>query len=441
MLPTTTAAVCLLIFVTISTCSELQGGVPVVAKRALLDGQAECTTLLVAHLTNNDMACINVANVFTGIIVAEDIVNELDAMISTDFAVFCRPSCGKHILTAWSTCNIIQNYEREVQLINGLCSRDHNVNCYDAITEIFAFIQEVEDCQLPEDQCSQNCNNLVDDGEDQYGCCIYIPIDFRSAGGETGLLAVVESTFSKCGEDIINDDCDGIQINFIDDVVEVNQALSPDQIVCITDALASDEALQENDPQCTAAANTLLVQINSESLTTSIGKEPAPLSVFCRSTCGPTVIDSLMSCGAYDDIRAEIDFIVGLCGINDGVPCYTQINALLIDAFDDLAYCRESDENNCPPTCRAVYQEVADELGCCHEVLIAYIDAVIPDVDADEEIDSAFNGCDVERPSQCTTSALSATVQSQECPNGAGGYVPSLSLLVLAMGSALCLYQ
>ena len=191
MFPATTV-LCLLLVIATASCSALQDSALDVTKRDAPDSQAECTRLLVAHLT--DAACIDVANDITRLIAEEDIVSKLESLTVTFFVELCRPSCGRHILTAWNTCNITDNYKREVQLINGLCSRDHSKYCYESINELFTFIKDVEACQTGE-TCSRDCQNTIDD--EDFGCCILLPIDFRSEGGETGLRNAVSATYSK----------------------------------------------------------------------------------------------------------------------------------------------------------------------------------------------------------------------------------------------------
>ena len=226
-------------------------------------------------------------------------------------------------------------------------------------------------------------------------------------------------------------------MQIIYEIADVNPALSPDQIVCIANVLTANDL----EPECEAAVNTILIYINSESpLITSIANDPSPLSTFCTSKCGLKVIDIISSCGAYDDIRAEVDFVVGLCDINSGTPCYTQTNALLYE-LDDTAYCGvRANGVSCPLSCPAIYQSAADELGCCYQVLITYVDAIFHDVELDDFTEDAFQLCGVKRPRQCTTSALSLPTP-KHC--GTASYVPSLYLLaVAAMGSAIsCLLQ
>ena len=180
------------------------------------------------------------ANDITELIVEKDIVSKLASLPDGFFMELCRPSCGRHVFSAWSTCNITEIYEREFKLINGLCGENHRKFCYESISELFAFIEGVEACQA-EEQCSQSCKNLIRD-DSGYGCCILLPIDFRSVGGETGLRDVISATFSKCSEELLvyeQYDCLGILTNIINGLAEVNEELSPHQTECIANDLTN----------------------------------------------------------------------------------------------------------------------------------------------------------------------------------------------------------
>ena len=72
--------------------------------------------------------------------------------------------------------------------------------------------------------------------------------------------------------------------------------------MCIDTAIQSRNDLTQ---QCKDAASTLTVQINSNSLLGSVSIDHSALSDFCKSSCGPEIINTWMSCGAYDDIKAE----------------------------------------------------------------------------------------------------------------------------------------
>ena len=152
-----------------------------IEKRAVAQNQAQCVTLLTNHLTNDDVSCSNVAAAITPILAEEDIVNALDRLSDSVFAEFCRPSCGRRVLTAWETCSITQSYQREVNLVTSLCGHSRSMSCYENVQTLFGFIQSVEACQSDtEGQCSEQCRNLIDDSNGAFGCCVNIPIDFPS---------------------------------------------------------------------------------------------------------------------------------------------------------------------------------------------------------------------------------------------------------------------
>ena len=396
--------------------------------------------MVLTHLTNNDRSCINVASAFVNRLPQENFVSEVQSLNDGIFAEFCRPSCGNNILTAWSTCNVTINYEREVELVTGLCSRDRSMECYEATEAIFNFIEDVKDCSA-EDVCSQECSDLIDDNN--YGCCVNAPIDYLTAAGETDLPNVVDATFEMCSDDReLECGRQGLITSHLHEIVDVNPSLSPEQIVCITNALASDDDLQ---PACAAAANELILYFNSDSFTSSLSEAQSALSQFCSPSCGPRVSEIWNTCNAYEDIKAEADLVVALCGLNNGAPCYTQYRELVED-LDDGVYCgRRGDGIVCPTTCAAYYRTSAEEFGCCSSVFLDFLNDVLTfeDTTLDELVDTLYDACEVERTDTCTTSALTSTstaeptametMEPPRCVSAAAHYGPVLGLLIVTM--------
>ena len=66
-----------------------------------------------------------------------------------------------------------------------------------------------------------------------------------------------------------------------------------------------DAAIQSRNiaAECKAAASTLSVIINSNSLITSLSADNSVLSEFCKSSCWPQITNTWISCGAYDGIK------------------------------------------------------------------------------------------------------------------------------------------
>ena len=67
------------------------------------------------------------------------------------------------------------------------------------------------------------------------------------------------------------------------ELVDINQSLSFEHIVCIDTAIQSRNDLTQ---QCKDAASTLTVQINSNSFLGSVSIDDSALSDFCKSSCG-----------------------------------------------------------------------------------------------------------------------------------------------------------
>ena len=94
-----------------------------------------------------------VAAAITHLLANPDILT-LDGLTGSVFAKFCRLSCGRHIPTAWETCNITEEYQRQVNLVTSLCAHTRGMDCYENIAELFEFIEFVETCHTDvEGQC------------------------------------------------------------------------------------------------------------------------------------------------------------------------------------------------------------------------------------------------------------------------------------------------
>ena len=72
--------------------------------------------------------------------------------------------------------------------------------CYENVAQVFNFIDSVEACYDTQGQCSEECRNLIENTNEALGCCVNIPIGFRTAGSQTNLSFVVNYTFDNCNE-------------------------------------------------------------------------------------------------------------------------------------------------------------------------------------------------------------------------------------------------
>lgn len=415
-------------------------------KRDVSNEQLSCFSLLLNHLTNDDETCLNVGNAITGIL-DTNLAESIRSVNAERFGVFCRPTCGRNIITAWKTCNITTS--ETIDTLIEVCGRENGFNCYENLDKIFDFIEDVEDCALQntenDNQCSQECRNTIDNGEDMYGCCVNVPVEFRNANGESDLSELVTNTFSNCFDER-PDRCKEVLINqtiTLSRFEDMSPSLSPEQILCIADTISENSNLVD---ECKMASNNLLVQLNSKSLLRSIFEDRSAITTFCNPSCGPIVMESWMSCNAYEDIKGRADFLVGLCGIHQGSTCYSKYDEV-VDFIDDSFHCGQTadseDDVVCSPGCERVYTTANGEFGCCGEVIIDYAVTLVGSV-AEEVTGSLFTACGAERPGDCSSSALTAmmeqpmTEQPSQCPNAALiNNMPTAGLILAVMGAAI----
>ena len=421
---------------TIPSCSALEGKHVIKRDLEVSNDQSSCFSTLLSTLTKGESSCINVGNAITSHF-GGDIATGSLSLDDSAFSVFCRPTCGRNALAAWKSCNITSSHDNEIQAFVGVCGRDSGTFCYQSLSELFEFINNVEDCSMTlanTGQCSDDCRSIVGDAEHMFGCCSHVPVNLRnySVGGDSQLNDAVDTTFQGCQQDEREGPCDGILINeslSFNRIVEDNLSLSPEQIVCISNTL-SDE-LQESDTECRAVAGRMLVLINSDDLLLSISEDQSPFSGFCRPSCGPAVIEAWKTCNAYDSIKAEADLLVGLCNLNGDTTCYSQYDGLM-QFVDNSFHCGQISGTDpslfttCPSGCFTAYRNGVEEFDCCIDVIVEYASFV--NVGATNEL---FNGlldlCDTERPDQCDSTALTAT---------AIGLMPASGLILLAAAIA-----
>lgn len=408
-------------------------------KRDASDEQLSCFSLLLNHLTNDDQTCLNAGNAITAIL-GTNLQDSIRLVNMDRLAVFCRPTCGRNVITAWKSCNITNS--EKVDTLIGVCGRAKGLNCYESLDQIFEFIEDVEDCATQNtenaNECSQECQDIIDNGEDMYGCCVNVPVDFRNANGESDLSDLVTDTFMNCFNKR-PDRCDDVLINqtlAFSRFEDMNPSLSPEQLLCIAGTISENSELAD---ECKIASNSLLVQLNSESLLRSIFEDRSAITAFCNPSCGPVVKESWMSCNAYDDIKGEADLLVGLCGIHQGSTCYSRFDEVA-DFLDDSFYCGQTaddDTDVCPPGCDRVYTNANEDFGCCAEVLIDYAVTLVGSV-AEEVYDDLYTACNAERPSDCTSSALTAMIEEpSQCKSAALINIPAVGLILAVMGAAI----
>lgn len=401
-----------------------------VVKRAVSQSQTQCVRIVTNHLTENEVGCTNAAQAITPLLgMGDGVVSELDSLSSSIFEQLCRPTCGRSIFTAWETCNITQSYGRQVQLIATLCGNRDNTHCYDDISGLFSFIESVENCQTDgENQCSAECRTLVEDRNRAFSCCVNVPLAYRSAGGETNLAAVIDSTLDKCGENR-KSDCRVIifETNFISTLTAENQSLSSEQILCVDSTIQGNNSLTS---ECKSAASDLTVHINSQSLIASLSDANTELEEFCKPSCGPTIISAWKTCNAFDSIQTDATYITAQCGLNQAkMPCYTLYDRILT-GFDDSAYCAiRSNELACPSGCQTLYREFSQEIGCCSDPATNYLVANFRG-GGGEVVRSAtqitYDLCGFQVPSSCSESTFTAMPVQAMCPSSATIVVSSI---------------
>ena len=406
-------------------------------KRGVPPNQEECTRTFTRRLIDDD-SCAIAAVTLTRALSELDIVSSLDSVTTADFTTYCLPTCGRHILTAWDACGVTQNHGLQIDLINSLCGHTDGFDCHSNVSRIFNFVDDVLTCNTelgPGNQCSSRCETLLENENDVIGCCVNVAINYRAANGEPGLPDMVDSTLDSCSESR-RDECGAIiaDNNFVSGLVDINQTLTADDILCIDAQL--DIRGSNIDPTCHDAANSLIVHINSPSLIASLSADHSALSDFCTPSCGEEIRSAWTTCGAFRTLRAEVDFLSRLCDIHEGTPCYSVFNALEV-VVENTAYCAtRSDGSTCPIGCSNVFQNIVRDFGCCINVFIDYLDVVVvlepngPTVMQRNML--IYDICGAQVPPQCTETALNTTMST--CPTSSSrAIIPTLSVIITAL--------
>ena len=182
--------------------------------------------------------------------------------------------------------------------------------------------------------------------------------------------------------------------------LDTNKRQTPEQDQCV------DAKIEENlsNSECMKRAGELESVIDAVLADTEDdqGVVNAAFQLFCLPECGTIFLEAEDECGVLDvDSR---NLFVGLCGNNNGTPCYEYFYEALEFSQTSIV-CYFNATLGFPCQCRSQLLSAVGEQGCCINVYQDLAQAI-----AEERFiyrpDELYGFCDVRQPNDCNNSPL-----------------------------------
>ena len=150
--------------------------------------------------------------------------------------------------------------------------------------------------------------------------------------------------------------------------------------------------------------------------------------LICRPECGHVFLQAESECGDLDKPGSE-EVLVGLCGNNEGTPCYTYFaSAMNASIHTGVCYVLYQETQTCQ--CEEELKSAVESQGCCLTVYQDFYQALVVSEGIVYNPNEVYGYCNVRNPESCSNSPL--------IPSGASaGVVASISSIAAAILFAL----
>ena len=202
--------------------------------------------------------------------------------------------------------------------------------------------------------------------------------------------------------------------------LDTNKRQTPEQDQCV------DAKIEEkfNNSECAGEIESVLDAIISDTEDDQ-GVVNAAFRLFCLPECGTIFLEAEDECGVLDaDSR---NFFVGICGNNQGTPCYEYYDETLeFSTTSFVCYFNSKIRSTCQ--CQSELLSAVEEQGCCINVYQDYVQARAEEGSGGfiYRPDELYGFCDVRQPNDCNNSPL-------------GGSAALVSASILSVAAALLL--
>ena len=150
--------------------------------------------------------------------------------------------------------------------------------------------------------------------------------------------------------------------------------------------------------------------------------------LICRPECGNVFLQAESECGDLDKPGSE-EVLVGLCGNNEGTPCYTYFaSAMNASIHIGVCYVHYQETQTCQ--CEDELKSAVESQGCCFTVYQDFYQAFVISEGIVYNPNEIYGYCNVRNPGSCSNSPLIL-------PGASAGVVASISSMAAAILFAL----
>jgi hypothetical protein len=192
--------------------------------------------------------------------------------------------------------------------------------------------------------------------------------------------------------------------------LELHRRQTPEQDACVDAKI--DEKLN-NDSTCFQRVAELEFVVDAILADTEDDQSAVNLAfqILCLPECGLIFLEAEDECGVYDDSPGSRNFLVGLCGNNEGTLCYEYFDRALefLANVSIRCYIRVRLGSSCQ--CKSELESEVEEQGCCINVYQDFTRAVVEEGSAgyDYQPNLLYGSCDVRQPNDCNNSPLQSS--------------------------------
>ena len=127
--------------------------------------------------------------------------------------------------------------------------------------------------------------------------------------------------------------------------------------------------------------------------------------VLCLPECGNVFLDVYEECGIFDETPGFRELFIGLCGNNQGTPCYQYYDSAL-NASLDTAVCYDNYRQTRMCQCENELRTAVESQGCCLTVYQDFVQAIAVSSGFVYNPDEVYGYCNVRNPGDCNNSPL-----------------------------------
>ena len=192
--------------------------------------------------------------------------------------------------------------------------------------------------------------------------------------------------------------------------LELHRRQTPEQDACvdakIEEKLVDDSACFQRVAELESVVDAILADTEDDQSAVNLA-----FQILCLPECGPIFLEAEDECGVYDDSPGLRNVLVGLCGNNEGTPCYEYYyRAFEFSAnVSIICYFRVRLGSSCQ--CKSELESEVEEQGCCINVYQDFVRVIVKEGSDgyDYQPNQLYGSCDVRPPKGCNNSPLQSS--------------------------------